>query len=111
MTVEYNRFKKMYAPAPSQPLNAYASTTFTVSGSVTDYDVKDNTTVFDSMSIANKFTVSASGANISLKLNSTDNDALPADTSFMMDSFHLDNLYITTPAGAADVTVTIYGWK
>jgi len=101
----------MYAPAPAQPLNAYASASFTVSGSVTDYDVKDNTTIFNSMAIANKFTVTASGANISLKLNSTSNDALPADTSFMMDNFHIENFYVTAPGGDADVTVTIYGWK
>lgn len=111
MSDEYNRFRKRYAPAPSQPYNAYGSATFTVSGSITDYDVKDNTTIFDGFATAGQFTVTASGANVSLKLNSTDNDALPTGNSFTMDNFHVENLYVTTPGGDANVTVTIYGWK
>lgn len=106
----YSKFSTRHAPGPLQLYNAYARETVTISGSITDQDLRETSTLFDKVSSAGYVSID-SGANVDFKLNDTDNDTLEAHTAASLSGFYIENIYVTNAGSETSAEIILYGWK
>jgi hypothetical protein len=94
--------------------SAYASQTVTVSGSATDYSLKDNTTLFDVVSMPVEVLIRNGSSNISFKYNSINNDTilLYANCDYGTQSFRVTDILVTVSgSNPASMDISTLGWK
>jgi hypothetical protein len=95
-----------------KPLTGYACKDITVSGSVVDYSLKDNTDLFSNVSEPVQMLLRNGSAAISFKLNNSTNDPIPivASDYWGIDGFVISDILVTVSGGA---TMNIYtqGWR
>jgi len=107
-------FAPRVANAFATPYPAYACKTLTVSGLSVDYSLKDNSSLFTILSAPVEFLIKDITQDISIKLNSTDHDAVPigVGTTFGASPFVTTDIYVTV-SGSSTATFTIFamGWK
>lgn len=91
------------------PYLRYDFAEVTVSGGVSDYDVKENDSLFTSLVQGRYLEVTSSGADLSLKLNSSGNAPIPieADVVWSVNDFLFTNLYFTNETGT-DASIKIF---
>lgn len=92
------------------PYLKYEYAEVTVSGGVSDFDVKSSTNFFENLVQGKYLEVSSSGADVSMKMNSSSNSAIPvADGAapWAVMDFLFTNLYFTNSTGS-NATVTLY---
>ena len=92
------------------PYLKYDYAELTVSGGVTNYDVKEDGGLFVELVQGRYLEISTSGADIYLKMNGSGNKSIPlvdgAD-SWVVADFVFENLYLTNETGS-DATVILY---
>lgn len=89
----------------------YNSETLTVPVSQTNWDVRDNaTTLFTDVSVAHRIYLKTN-TDITIRFNSTSNDAIPlgVDKMFDDDSLLVRDIFITTTGTQASVYVYMRG--
>jgi hypothetical protein len=104
---DYNVRKKV----SDRPYGAYACNTITVSG-VSDYSLKDNTTLFDILRHPVEVVIRNGSQDIAVKFNSNTNSSVPiyADTDFGVSSLVVSDLFVTV-SGSVTVTIFTLGWS
>jgi hypothetical protein len=107
---EYSRLSTRHAPGPLQPYNAYARETVTISGSITDQDLRETSTLFDKLSSAGYVSISGA-ASLEFKLNDDGNDTLEANTTAELSGFYIENIYVTNAGSETSAEIILYGWK
>ena len=95
----------------NKPYEAYGACTITVSG-VSDYSVKDNTSLFDVLTYPVELVVRNGSQDITVKFNSNTNDSVPvyADTDWGVSSFAVSDLFVTV-SGSCTITIFTLGWS
>jgi hypothetical protein len=95
----------------AKPFAGYASKDITVSGSVTDYSLKDNTTLFDHVSNPVIVTITNGSAAISVKFNETTNDSvnIAANAEKKFEYLTVSDIFVT--ATSASFKVFTLGWR
>lgn len=95
-----------------RPNVGYASITLTLSGGLTDYDVKANTALFDRINYGREFVLRNIG-DVSIKFNDPLNDSIDLYTheGINMSGVPVSNIYITTYSGNVLVRVWMVGWN
>jgi hypothetical protein len=92
---------------------AYASATLTVSGSVVDYNVKDNSSLFTRVSVPTGVKLRNGSSPLTIKFNASTNDPvrLAADEDFEFNGLVVTNMYVTN-SGVSATTVDVFttGW-
>lgn len=91
------------------PYLKYDYAELTVSGGVTDYDVKEDAGLFVELVQGRYLEISSTGADVYLKMNGSGNKAIPVGDgdSWSVSDFAFDNLYLTNDTGSS-ATVTVY---
>lgn len=87
------------------PYRSYASQTVTVSGIVSDYSLKENTTLFDSVTSPFEFTIRNRDYDLYVKLNEAGNDSIyvPSDTEFGLNNLVVTDILVSTVASGVSV--------
>jgi len=100
----------MISSDPSRAYSGYAATSVDLEN-VVDYDLKDNTTLFDSVGVA-RICIIKTTAPVYVKFNSTDNDPIEffSNDGFSFGLLPIENIYITA-ALLAHVRVIIIGYN
>jgi hypothetical protein len=109
----FDRYSTRNSEFP-RPYSAYASRVITVSGSTTDYSLKDNTTLFDTLSTPVEVIMQNGNQNISFKFNSAANNTFPlsANGEFGVQNFLVTDIFVTV-SGSSTASINIFtlGWK
>jgi hypothetical protein len=87
------------------PYRNYASQTVTISGVVSDYSLKDNSTLFDLVTAPFEFTIRNRDDDLYVKLNDDGNDSIyvPSDTEFGLNNLVVTDIFISTTVSGANV--------
>lgn len=90
----------------------YAAITLHVSGAVSDYDVKENTYLFDKLTYGREIVIRSTGA-ISVKFNAVTNDPVDlfANEGINTSGLPVSNIFITSTGGESVVRVWMVGWN
>jgi hypothetical protein len=94
--------------------NYYAAATVTISGIVNDYSLKDNSTLFSIVTTPNEFIIRNRDEDISVKLNSIDNDLIyiGVDSDFGLQNIIVSDIFVDTVASGVSIfDVVTLGWK
>ena len=95
-----------------KPYTGYAYQDLTVSGAVVDYSLKDNSNLFAILTTPVKIVFSNGSSDISIKLNSTSNDAISivGNAEKEIADFAITDIYITT-SGDSSFGIFTLGWR
>lgn len=106
--MSYNSRKRDY-PKPYSAYDAFVAS-FTTADA--DTSMKDNSTLFDTISVANELRITNGGADISVKMNSTSNAfiRIPANGEFQIDNISIQDIFITA-SGNTTVDFLTMGWR
>lgn len=87
------------------PYRSYASQTVTISGVVSAYSLKDNTTLFDLVTTPFEFTIRNRDDDLYVKLNDDNNDSIyiASDTEFGLNNLVVTDILVSTTASGASV--------
>ena len=110
----YNYGYGKYPDKSPKPFSGYACKDITVSGGAVDYSLKDNSTLFNTVTGPIQTWVRNGESDISFKFNSVDNDSIPllANSDWWVDGFVVTDILVTV-SGVSDATMNVYtlGWR
>ena len=97
----------------SKPFSGYESKSITVSGGESDYSLKENTDLFNVVTSPLQFLIRNGSEDISIKLNSATNDAIPiaAATDFGLDSIIVTDIFVSVDSSDATFDIVTLGWQ
>jgi len=98
----------------AKPFSGYACKYVTISGTSSDYSLRDNTTLFDIISNPVQVLIRNGSQNIMVKFNNLECDLvrISANADFGVDSFVINDIYVTV-SGVSDASMDIFtlGWN
>jgi len=106
---EYRKYRTVHKES-SGNFDVYSNKYITVSGGSSQYSLKENTTLFDSMVVAGYANITVSGSNtVQFSINDTGADLIETN-SMEINNFYIYDLFITSEV-ENNLTVRLYGWK
>lgn len=107
---EYSKFTDM----SPKPFVGYACKDITVSGGVSDYSLKTNTTLFDTVTGPVQLLIRNGSQNIAFKFNSSSNDSIPlaSNSDWGVDGLAITDIFVTV-SGVSSASFNVYtqGWR
>jgi hypothetical protein len=94
-----------------KPFDNYSCITITVSG-VVDYDLSNNTALFENLSTANELLFIVGISPVTVKLDAVDHDPIPIDANAKLglSSIAVENVFLTC-SESTSLTIYAAGWK
>jgi hypothetical protein len=102
-----------HRPVAVPPYSIYGSVEVTVSGGVTNFSMASETALFHKVSTANDILIRVYGATAKIRFNSAANDIITVEAGGQLafGNLEIQDVFITTQSGAAEVKITTCGWK
>jgi hypothetical protein len=104
----YNRFHYTNAT----PYSVYASAELTLSSGVTNYNVSEETELFNNIKTGNEALIRIYNDSATVRFNGETEDAItiPAGGNFVIQNFRVSNIFITT-SGAISAKIFMMGYE
>ena len=95
-----------------KPYTAYSSGVYTISGTVYDYSIKDNTSFFSNLSSPYEVLLRNGAGDLIVKFNSDLNDPikLSAYDFFSVTGLTVKYIFVTSSGVASDLSIFSMGW-
>jgi hypothetical protein len=97
-----------------KPFHGYESKDITVSGGMSDFSLLNHTELFSEITSGYRVTITGGSGDMSFKLNSMEEDAIPlkASAEFSIQDFVVTDILVTTASGVtASFHVFMLGWE